>query len=83
MGCLDLFKTINTDNLSMGLINFNVSSTGELSNIRLVSSSGNTDMDNKIMELIESLRGSWKPGRDVNGNTVDQKLVLTFPIGGC
>ncbi len=58
-------------------IGFVVNESGMLSNIKVLKSSGNNDLDNEAMRVIRKTNGKWKPGRN-NGNAV--KTQMSVPI---
>lgn len=74
---------IDSNELKPGRLNFTVTKTGELSDIHLDSSSGYSEMDEKLESLLHGLPGTWTPAENSKGDVVDQKLVLFFGIQGC
>ncbi len=62
-------------------IGFVVNESGMLSNIKVVNSSGNNELDNEAIRVIRKTNGRWKPGR-INGNAVKSQMSIpiTFEI---
>lgn len=82
-GCLDQRTSIEKNKLMGGQIVFGVTSTGAVSNVRLISSSGYDHLDNKMLELTKSFSGNWTPAEDATGQNVEQELVVSFGAMGC
>jgi TonB family protein len=74
---------IKQDQIERGALNFTISKTGTLTNVKLASSSGYPSLDEVMMELINTLPGTWEPAENAKGDKVDQELVFSFGRGGC
>lgn len=62
---------------------FTVSKTGTIENVRLDRSSNYPTVDAAMIELIKKAPGKWLPAEDINGEKVDQELVVSFGLIGC
>lgn len=71
------------DQLKFGRLTFIVSSSGNITDLELNSSSGYTDLDEKIFELLMDLPKAWIPATNAIGDKVDQELELFFGRMGC
>ena len=69
--------------LESGRLHFTVSNAGKISSAKIISTSGDTVFDKKIVELMNTLPGKWQPAKKLNGETVDQTLVLSIGKRGC
>ena len=69
--------------LKPGRLDFTVTKTGDISDVYLDSSSGYSEMDERLEVLLNELPGTWTPAENANGEPVNQKLVLFFGIQGC
>ena len=74
---------LTNDKVKPGKIYFTVSKEGVITNVEIVSSTGLPHIDEKIKELVTKLPGTWEPAKDINGNYVDQTLVISFGNMGC
>jgi hypothetical protein len=75
--------SIEKDKLKPGIIYFTITKEGIISDTKLVSSCGFPKVDNKLTELISNLPEKWQPASNVNGENVEQILVLSFGNAGC
>jgi len=88
---LDYFKTNNKENtvnldektIRPAKLYFTVTKKGTITNIRLDRPTGNTAIDNSMIELMRNAPGKWKPAENANGKKMDQELVISFNVGGC
>ena len=71
------------DELEPGKIGFTVNAQGTISAVELIESSGYSDIDQTMMELVRNTPGTWEPAANEKGETVDQKLVFFFGMIGC
>lgn len=78
-------KTTNLEEgkLKPGKLYFTVTKTGTISNVKVVATSGYGSIDKKMIELVTEMPGKWKPAAKLNGENVDQELVLSFGLMGC
>lgn len=74
---------VGAGKLQPGKVRFTIDQKGNVGNIFLESSSGFDAFDNKVMELMNQMPGTWTPAEDMNGNTVPQELVFSFGVVGC
>jgi TonB family protein len=65
-----------------GKVSFIIDSTGKLTNPQISASSGNTDLDNFLLEMIGNMP-SWKPAQNADGQNVRQRFEFSMGIGGC
>ena len=81
--CKDLLANVDPEKLLPAKMYFTVTNTGEVENVRLDRPSGYPDIDNRMMELMKNLPGTWKPAENLNGKKVAQELVVSFGLMGC
>ena len=62
---------------------FTVSKMGTIENVRLDRSSNYPIVDEAMIELIKNTPGQWRPAENINGEKVDQELVVSFGLMGC
>ena len=74
---------VDAKTLRSGKITFTVTQAGTLSDVRLTSSSGYRDLDERVMELVNTLPGSWEPATNAAGEKVEQEFVFSFGTVGC
>ncbi len=74
---------IDQNAVKPGRLEFTVTKTGDISDVHLDSSSGYSEMDERLEMLLNDLPGSWTPAENANGEPVNQKLILFFGIQGC
>ena len=67
-------------NIEPGRVHFTVSKEGTLTKIELKSTSGNEEIDQKIMELLSNAPGNWIPAENEEGENIDQELVIFLPV---
>ena len=63
--------------------NISVAQKGMVNQIQLDNTSGYASIDDKMMELIKNIPGSWAAATNASGEPVDQKLVFFFGLMGC
>lgn len=66
-----------------GKIKFTVNGAGIVSDVNLISSSGNKTVDEQMIRSISELPARWIPAENANGEKVDQVLTLSFGSMGC
>lgn len=76
-------KDLNLDQLKPGKVHFTVAQNGEITNVKLESTSGYTAVDNNMIDLIKKTLGKWNPATNSTEEKVDQELVLFFGRMGC
>ncbi|WP_235297140.1 energy transducer TonB [Portibacter marinus] len=74
---------IHEGQLKPGQIAFTIDVEGNVSGVKLQSSSGHGPFDKRMQELIEELPDGWNPAKNEKGLPVEQKLILFFGIQGC
>ena len=74
---------VDAKKLRSGKITFTVDRTGTVSNVRLTSSAGYPALDARVLELMNTLPGTWAPATNAKGERVDQEFVFSFGTVGC
>lgn len=74
---------INEKKLQPAKIDFTITKEGKIGNVELSNSCGYPSIDKKMIELIKNAPGKWIPAENIDGEKVDQKLVLSFANMGC
>ena len=74
---------IDAAQLGFAKLYFTVTKNGTVENFKLHKSSGYAEIDNSMIKLIKKLPGKWIPAENVQGEKVDQELVVSFGRGGC
>lgn len=69
--------------LESGNISITVSKTGIIDDIFLLSSCGYGSIDEKMIQLLKQLPGSWKAATDSRGEKVDQTFIFSYGKMGC
>jgi hypothetical protein len=76
-------KVITKDGLRAGKVQFTVTKDGMIDKVKLTSTSGYSSVDERLVEIIENIPGSWTPGSNKKGENVDQEFVFFFGLMGC
>lgn len=66
-----------------GKVRFTITAEGTLVDAKLTSTSGYDELDELLLELVNSLPANWEPAMNAKGERVDQQLVLFFGNFGC
>ncbi len=66
-----------------GKISFTIDQSGNITKVKLLSTSGYTNIDELMQSLIERTSGNWSPATNDQGEAVSQKLVFSFGSIGC
>ena len=74
---------VDANTLRSGKINFTVTQDGTLSDVHLTSSSGYAALDERVIQLVNTLPGSWEPATNAAGEKVEQEFVFSFGTVGC
>lgn len=74
---------LNEDNLQPAKLYFTVTTTGEVSNVKLDKTSGYLSIDDKMIQLITNTPEKWIPAENSKGEKVNQELVISFGMLGC
>jgi TonB family protein len=63
-------------------ITFNVNESGKTENVKMTNTSGNTEVDELLLELVQKMP-NWNPATNINGTVVKQNFVLEIGQFGC
>ena len=63
-------------------IRFSINETGHTADIEMEESSGSTDIDNALLELVSQMP-KWSPAQNGNGKPVKQQFELLIGSRGC
>jgi hypothetical protein len=74
---------VDANTLQPGKVYFTVDKAGTVSAIRLSASSGYPALDTRVLELMNTLPGTWKPATNGAGEAVEQEFVFSFGTVGC
>ena len=74
---------VDAKTLRSGKVNFTVDQDGTVSDVRLSASSGYAALDERVIELVNTLPGTWEPATNAAGETVEQEFVFSFGTVGC
>lgn len=74
---------IKRDKLKPCKIGFTITAQGTIADVKLMSTSGYSSVDERLVELITRTPGKWQPAENSNGEKVDQELVFSFGLMGC
>jgi TonB family protein len=74
---------VDANTLQPGKVYFTVDKAGTVSAIRLSASSGYPALDTRVLELMNTLPGTWKPATNAAGEAVEQEFVFSFGTVGC
>lgn len=75
---------VTQDDLKRGFVVFTVSKTGEIEGTRHLIGCGYPAIDDKMVDLINSLPETWVPAENSNGENVAQEFVFFFgQLDGC
>lgn len=74
---------IDSNKLKSAKLFFTVSKTGKITNTRIESSCGYPAIDDAMLEFLTKAPGKWHPAENVQGEKVDQELVISFGQMGC
>lgn len=64
-------------------IRFTVSKKGTLANITIERSCGFSRIDTHMLELLKNAPGKWIPAKNINGENVNQELMMFYGKVGC
>ncbi len=71
------------DRLQPGRIQFTVTSSGEVKNVSLNSTSGFMHLDVAYLDLIPKTTGKWEPALNAKGEKINQQFIFFYGIEGC
>ena len=69
--------------LKPGKLSFIITKTGEITDVKLNTTSGYPSVDKTMVKLVEDMPGKWAPATNAKGENVDQKFVFSFGQVGC
>jgi TonB family protein len=74
---------VEASKLRPGAVYFTVDPQGHVTQVRLSSSSGYPALDHRVLELVNTLPGTWTPATNGAQEPVEQELRFTFGTVGC
>ncbi len=78
-----IWSNVDPEKLQPAKLSFMVTEHGAIEVIGLDRSSGYPEVDEKMIQLISDLPGSWIPAKNAAGKPVGQELVVSFGLMGC
>lgn len=82
--CGEEISATQLDKLDPGFIVFTINTSGQIEEAEHLISSGYSEIDNKLVELMMRLPQSWEPAKNSKGEKVEQELALRFgDLSGC
>ncbi len=82
-GTSALAYVVDAEKLRSGKVHFTVDRSGAVTGIRLSESSGYPLLDQRVLELLNTLPGTWQAATNAKGEAVEQEFVFSFGIVGC
>lgn len=76
-------KSIEQEKLQSGRVMFTVTADGRMDQVHLDSSCGYPQVDERIMNAVKNLPGTWIPASNSYGENVEQQFVFFFGNQGC
>ena len=78
------FATIvKRDNLQPGKVAFTINKEGKVANASIISTSAYPAFDQKMIDLVSDMPGTWEAATNSKGEKVEQKFVFSFGLIGC
>jgi hypothetical protein len=74
---------VDANTLRPGKVHFTVDKAGMVSGLRLSESSGYPALDARVLELLNTLPGTWSAASNAAGEAVEQEFVFSFGTVGC
>jgi hypothetical protein len=74
---------VDAETLRSGKVHFTVDKAGTVSGFRLSESSAYPALDKRVLELLNTLPGTWTPATNAAGEAVEQEFVFSFGTVGC
>jgi TonB family protein len=74
---------VDAQTLRSGKVHFTVDKAGMVSDVRLSESSGYPALDARVLELLNTLPGTWSAASNAAGEAVEQEFVFSFGTVGC
>lgn len=81
--CKDVLENVDPEKFLAAKLYFTVAKDGTVKNVKLDRDSGYPEVDNRMIELINKLPGTWDPAENSQGEKVEQELVISFGLMGC
>jgi len=79
----DKITTISKKQVQRSTIRFSIDKTGSVANVKLIKTSGNTEIDNLLIELIVNMP-KWNSAKNLKGESVSQQFDFTIgTMDGC
>lgn len=82
-GTSALAYLVDAKQLRSGKVYFTVDRSGAVQGIRLSESSGYPLLDAQVLELMNTLPGTWQAATNAAGEAVEQEFVFFFGVVGC
>jgi hypothetical protein len=82
-GTTALAHVVDPKALRAGMVQFTVDRTGTVAKLRLTGSSGYPLLDQRVLELLNTLPGTWQAATNAAGEAVEQDFVFSFGVVGC
>lgn len=79
----EITASVSKDYLQPGKIKFTVNTHGNIRDIEIESSCGYTEIDIRMIELLNKVPGEWSPALNKQGQKVEQTLVFFYGLIGC
>ena len=74
---------LNKETVRAGMVTFTVGMDGNVSQAHLTSTSGSTELDERVHDLILNMPITWIPAKDGKGLLLAQDFVFFFGMMGC
>ncbi len=74
---------VDAQTLRSGKVHLTVDKAGTVSDVRLSESSGYPALDARVLDLLNTLPGTWTPATNGAGEAVEQEFVFSFGTVGC
>jgi len=74
---------VKEEELQPGKVTFSINREGKVTDATLTSTSGYSAFDQKMVEVVSGMPGTWEPATNAKGENVVQKFVFSFGIIGC
>jgi TonB family protein len=74
---------VDAQTLRSGKVHLTVDKAGTVSGVRLSESSGYPALDARVLELLNTLPGTWSAASNAAGEAVEQEFVFSFGTVGC
>lgn len=81
--CQPTIAKTKRGNLKSGNISFNVTKSGSISDVKIISTCGYPSVDKRMMDLMNELPQGWNIATNNDGEKLDQTLVFSYGQGGC